>query len=66
MIPHVTADGPYFPLARPVASAGLTIDHWTAAELAERAHEHLIRQAAIVQVFDQRAEGLIVLWQALA
>ena len=46
-----------------MVAAGVLIDRRRAAELAPDDDAHILVEAALVKVFDQRADGLVEQWQ---
>ncbi len=44
---------------RPVASPGTGIDPWGSAEFAARDDQHIVEHSALMQIFNERGEGLI-------
>ena len=57
--PHAAAGQHGAGNLRPVVAAGVVVDLRRAAELAPKDHRHVLVQAALMQVLDQRAEALV-------
>src|SRR5208283_3639474 len=53
----------YRPAARPVVAAGILVDARRAAEIADPQEDRVLPEAAFVQFADQRAHGLVQVWQ---